>query len=231
MENKKIIVYTANIGGYDYFNTPKIIDENVRYIMFTDNKIVKSDVWEINHIDFLDDSITSRKKARYLKINPHKVLPNHDISIWIDHCFTPRFNNTDKLLKDMLFYKLNSEIMIFKHSWRNCIYTEAVEVINQKLDDPSVVKSQMRKYLSENFPPNLGLFETGFIVRNNNEKVNLFNETWWSEVSEGSGRDQLSNVYAAWKTKLPITRLERGESCYNNPFLEPKQKHIVKLRF
>jgi hypothetical protein len=131
----------------------------------------------------------------------------------------------------MLFYKLNSEIMIFKHSWRNCIYTEAVEVINQKLDDPSVVKSQMRKYLSENFPPNLGLFETGFIVRNNNEKVNLFNETWWSEVSEGSGRDQLSNVYAAWKTKLPITRLERGESCYNNPFLEPKQKHIVKLRF
>jgi len=197
----------------------------------TDNKIIKSDVWEINHIDFLPQDITDRKKARYLKLNPHKVLPDHDISIWIDHCFTPRFDNAHKLLKDMLFFKMKSEIMIFKHSWRTCIYAEAAEVLLQKLDESEVVNNQMTRYMSEGFPQNLGLYETGFIVRNNNEHVNEFNDVWWSELSRGSGRDQLSNMYASWKTKLPISRLEMGKSCYDNPFLEPKVKHVVKLRF
>jgi hypothetical protein len=227
----KYIVYSANIGGYDFFNEPKIIDKNVRYILFTDNKYFKSDVWEVNYIDFLDDKMTSRKKARYLKLNPHKVLPNHDINIWIDHCFTPRFDNTIKLLNDMLFFKRKADIMIFKHSWRDCLFAEAEEVLLRKLDEPKVVKQQMKKYMSEGLPQKLGLFETGFIIRNNNEVVNKFNDLWWSEVYEGSGRDQLSCMYASWKTKLPIHRIETGKSCYDNPFLEPKQKHVVKLRF
>jgi len=227
----KIIVYTANIGGYDHFNTPTTYDKNIRYIMFTDNKIIKTDVWEINHVNFLSDDITNRKKARYIKLNPHKVLPEHDISIWIDHCFTPRFNDAYELLKNMSFFKMNSEIMIFKHTWRTCIFSEAEEVLRKKLDEPKIVKSQMRRYMSEKFPQNLGLFETGFIVRNNNEHVNKFNELWWSEVSKGSGRDQLSNMYVSWKTKLPISPIELGKSQYDNPFLEPKKNHTVLLRF
>jgi hypothetical protein len=226
----KIIVYSANIGGYDNFNHPKIYDENVRYILFTDNKYIKSNVWEISHTDFLDESLTSRKSARYFKVNPHLVLPEHDISIWVDHCFTPQFNNANDLINKMSFTN-DKNIMIFKHSWRDCIYKESEEVIKLKLDNQEIVTNQIDRYKKEGFPENLGLFETGFIVRENNKKVNEFNDVWWNEIKNGSGRDQLSNMYASWKTSLKINQLTYGVSCYNNPFLTQKNNHNVKLSF
>jgi hypothetical protein len=168
--------------------------------------------------------------ARYVKLNPHKLLPKHDISIWVDHCFTPKFNNSNLLLKNLNFTN-KCNIMIFKHSWRNCIYEESEEVLRQKLDKVEIVNSQMQKYRKEGFPPNLGLFETGFIVRRNNELVNRFNDTWSNEVMSYSGRDQLSQMYSSWKTNLSIDRITYGKSCYDNPFLERKKSHSVKLRF
>jgi hypothetical protein len=224
-----IIIYSVNIGGYDRFNTPKIYDKNTRYILFTDNKYIKSNVWEICHVDFLP-KMDNRLMARYIKLNPHKVLPKHDISIWIDHCFTPIIDDTNQLLEKLNF-KDNTEIMNFKHSWRNCIYDESIEVINQKLDNKDIVVKQIEKYRNEGFPKKLGLFETGFMVRKNNDIVNRFNETWFDEVKNFSGRDQLSQMYSSWVNNLPITQINYGKSCYDNPFLEPKIKHTVKLRF
>jgi hypothetical protein len=230
MGSKKIIVYSANIGGYDEFRIPIIYDPNIRYILFTDNKYFKSDVWEVNHVDFVNDKLDNRRKARYIKINPHIVLPNHDISIWVDHCFTPRFENVNSLINNIKFTN-NTNIMIFNHSWRSCIYQESEEVLKKKLEKPDIVKNQMEKYKKEGFPFDLGLFETGFIVRRNNDIVNNFNNVWSNEVVNFSGRDQLSQMYSSWKTKVSVDRILFGKSQYDNPFLERKKPHAVKLRF
>jgi len=226
----KTIIYSANIGDYDNFNNPVIYDKNVRYILFTDNKYIKSDVWEICHTDLINETLDSRKLARYIKVNPHIVLPKHDINIWIDHCFIPKFTNVNELFKKMEFTK-DKNIMIFPHSWRKCIYEESKKVLEQKLDSKLVVENQMLKYREEGFPKNFGLFETGFMVRRNVDKVNEFNNIWWNEINNGSGRDQLSNMYASWKTSLVVFPIKYGESTYKNPFLEPKTKHNVKLTF
>jgi hypothetical protein len=225
-----VIVYSVNIGGYDYFNSPKTYDKNVRYILFTDNKFFKSDVWEVCHIDFIDNQLDNRKKSRYIKVNPHILLPKHDISIWIDHCFTPKFNNIIELLNNLSFTE-NDNIMIYKHSWRNCIYEESDEVLKQKLDDVEIVQNQISRYQKEGFPKNLGLFETGFIVRRNNKNISSFNTVWWDEIKNGSGRDQLSCVYAGWKSNVIIKQCNYGNSVYDNPFLSKKNSHIIKLRF
>jgi len=224
----KIIIYSANIGGYDDFKTPINYDKNVRYILFTDNKYFKSDIWEVCHLDFLKEPLDNRKIARYIKTNPHLILPDHDISIWIDHCFTPSFNDSKDLLKKFSFTE-NKNIMIYKHSFRTCLYDEAKEVLIQKLDSPKIVNNQISRYREEGFPSNLGLFETGVIIRRNNNRVNEFNNLWWNEIKNGSGRDQLSNMYASWKLSLDIDRIPYGNSCYKNPFLEPKIKHNLKI--
>ena len=225
----KVVVYSVNIGGYDLFNYPTKIDENIRYVLFTDNKFFKSDVWEVNHVDFLPKNLDNRLKARYLKTNPHKVLPEHDLSVWIDHCFTPKFNDISSLLDHISFE--GNDIMCYSHDERNCIYDESVEVKKLKLDNPNSIKIQMDKYREEKFPENMGLFQSGFMFRNNNEKVNRFNDKWWSEIIEGSARDQLSQVYSSWKTGVNITPIINKGSVYNNSFLTPKTKHSIKLRF
>lgn len=220
----KIIVYSVNTGGYDNLYSPKICDPNVRYILFTDNKYFKSKIWEVNHVDFLSEIKDNRRIARYVKINSHLVLPSHDISIWIDHCYSPRINNFEKMLKENPF----ESIMSYRHDCRNCIYDEAKKIISDKLDYELTVKKQMEKYLLESFPKNIGLFDSGFTVRKNDDKVKLFNDTWWSEISNGSARDQLSQVYSSWKTKVPISSFSVGSSIYSNPYLNPKIKHPKK---
>ena len=222
----KIVVYSVSTGGYDELKTPKVYDPNIRYILFTDNKYFKSDVWEVNHIDFIEDDLDNRRKARYLKINPHLVLPNHDISIWVDHCYVPRFNNTQELLNEINFF--NNDIMCYNHDVRQCIYSESEEVKSQRLDYSEVVNSQMLKYRMEGFPHNYGLFDSGFTIRKNNEKVNEFNNIWWNEVKNFSARDQLSQVYSSWKTDVKIFPIPVGNSIYINKYLNPKIKHPKK---
>ena len=222
----KIIVYSVNTGGYDELRSPDVYDPNIRYILFTDNKYFKSDVWEVNHIDFVDSKLDNRRKARYIKINPHLVLPNHDISIWVDHCYKPRFNNAEEFLKEIGFF--NNNIMSYKHDVRQCIYSESEEVKQQRLDYDDIVNSQMSRYRIEGFPRNYGLFDSGFTIRKYNKVVNEFNDIWWSEIKNFSARDQLSQVYSSWKSGVDIKPILVGSSIYSNKYLNPKVKHPRK---
>lgn len=222
----KVVVYSVNIGGYDYFKTPKIYDPNIRYILFTDNKYFRSNIWEVCHIDFIKEKVDNRKKARYVKINSHLVLPKHDISIWVDHCYLTNFSDYDQLLTKTNFE--DCDIMCYKHNVRKCLYDEASVIIDKKLDYPNVVEKQMLKYREEGYPENNGLFDSGFMIRKNNEFISSFNQIWWEEIRDYSGRDQLSQVYSSWRVGLDICRNPIGNSIYSNEFLTPKVKHSNK---
>lgn len=220
----KIIVYSANVGGYDDLWTPTVYDPSIRYILFTDNKFFKSDVWEVNHIDFLNNpSFDSRLKARCIKTNPHNFLPHHDVSIWIDNCFKFKFTSAKEMLDDLNFKDHN--IMCYPHEVRDCIYEEGKVVIHAGLDLAHVVREQMSKYELEGFPQKYGLFQSGFMFRKNNSQVNKFNDVWWKEILRHSGRDQLSQVYSSWKTNTPISPVNGFGTVYDNKFLEKKIKH------
>ena len=223
MSDIKVIVYSANIGGYDNFISLKNYDPNVEYILFTDDTEFKSDVWEVKSVDFLTDTLDNRKKARYIKLNPHLVLPPHDISIWIDHCLEPRFEDVSELLKYLNFG--DSSIMCFPHPERDCLYDEGQVVLKLKLDTPEIVNKQMNRYHSMSFPRNYGLFENGFIVRRNNLKSKIFNETWWKEISKNSGRDQLSQMFVSWSIGVDITPILNCGLMTDNIFLSEKIKH------
>lgn len=220
---EKIIIYSVNINGYDELVTPKVFDPNVEYILFTDDPTFKSDVWNVKPVDFIDKNLDLRKRSRYVKLNPHKVLPPHDISIWVDHCFEPKISNVEQMLEEINFKASN--VMNFKHPLRNCIYDEASAVLKYSLDGVNIVNSQVKRYISIGFPMNYGLFENGFIIRRNKDKINFFNDTWWNEVKNNSGRDQLSQMYASWFTNTRIDPINVGDSMDNNPFLNKKRQH------
>jgi len=222
------IIYSVNIGGYDNLISPKIYDKNIRYILFTDNKYFKSNVWEICHIDFLNN-LDNRLKSRYIKLNPGKVLPPHDNSLWVDNNIIPNISNFNDFLVNIKF--LGNNIMLFKHRIRSCIYEESKKVLDLKKEIPNVVKKQMEKYISEGYPKNYGLFETGFMIRNNNKETNEFNEFWWNEVLNGSGRDQLSQMYSSWKTSTKITPINIGNDNVLKNRFSTYTPHIIELTY
>lgn len=225
--DKRIIVYTANIGHYDDYRNLEVIKPcPIRLIYFTDvpNPVAG---WEVIQVDksIIDDKT---KLARYYKINSHKVLPPHDISLWID-C---RFDIDIKGIIEEINKYTKDDIYQFKHprSSKYGLFSEAVSISKSKLESEEVIRRQMTKYSDENMPMEHSLYCTGIIIRQNNDKIVKFNEIWWNELRDGSKRDQLSEMYAIWKVGLNVTELFNG-TVYHNDFVKKSLKHRHKKVF
>lgn len=204
----KVIVYTANINRFDEFYNPKYQVPEYDYYYYTDVHYTESK-WKFIKIDVTGDE---RRVARYYKINSHE-LPEHDISVWIDSSF--RINGEIKELVEWAAQR-PEEVFTFGHPHRNCTYQEATACKRLKKDNDSIIDKQMHKYVKDMFPRNKGMFSTGIMIRKNTLHVHHFNKRWHQELKEGSLRDQLSIVYAAWKTNTRIRTI--AGNIYRNPY-------------
>lgn len=197
----KIIVYTCNIGHYDlYMNIPQPKDSVKFYYFMDGNKPMVGGGWKVQLIK--DSPYSNRKTARYYKINSHRVLPEHDYSVWVDARFEINPKNVYKFVEKYQRY----DMTCYEYPWRkkDCLYKEAVSCAMSKYNGSPAIYEQMKKYKAEGFPEQYGLCATGIIIRKNNDKVKKFNRIWWGEVRDFSPRDQLSHMYAVWKSGIKV---------------------------
>lgn len=183
------VIYTAISDSYDTLKDPAIITKEWRYICYTNNKDIKSDVWEIIYLDSL-----TVKQQRKIKIIPPF---EYDLCIWIDgsmkiNCDLDVFINTYH----------SGYFTLMKHPQRNCVYEEAVACIKRKKDDHNVIDEQVLAYKNRGYPADNGMVATGVIVRNNCGVVKVFCEYWWNQVERYSKRDQLSFNVSVYYCKI-----------------------------
>lgn len=192
-KKNKVVVYTAITGGYDNILLQTYVDDGFDYICFTDNPNAESGLYDVHPIPEELKSLSTVKQQRCLKINPHKYLPEYDISIWLD-------GNVELLENPLELIDKHNYIYIPQHPKRSCIYDEARECIRVKKDVPENIIPQMERYKQEGYPVKYGLVQSNIIIRkHNNPKCIQLMETWWNELKNNSHRDQLSFNYAAWK--------------------------------
>ncbi len=191
------VVYTSITGNYDDLRLPAVVNPKLKYVCFTDNKNLRSDIWNVKYVENMDN-LDNALFARQFKIRPHRFFPEYDTSIWID----ANLQIKKDLMPLMQRYQQNADILLFPHPERMCIYDEGATCIHWRKDDKKRILYQMKKYLDEQYPCDNGLMCGGCIVRNHN-KSNIIDamENWWSEVINGSRRDQISLPYALWKTE------------------------------
>jgi hypothetical protein len=191
----KLVVYTAlftNDKEYIYGTLPEYqIDTDIEFICFTNTPYLKSNTWDIRLVECDSDS---RKQARKYKMLPHKYLPDYDAWIWMDNSCLFRYDPADLFE----FYMKDSDICLHEHCDRTNIEQEAQVIIQRNLDDPVVVNKQIQRYQQEKYQDQ-GLYETGILMRRNNNNIISFNEMWWNEIDNNSIRDQISFPYVLWK--------------------------------
>ena len=197
-KNKKV-VYTCITGGYDSIIEPSYITEGFDYVCFTDNPNMDSDVWDIKPLPKETEGLSQVKKQRYVKLNPHKLFGEYDISIWVDGNVTIK-SDLNKFVNETL--KDDCSIYVPQHPARNCIYKEASAVISMRKDKKEIVNPQIERYKEEKFPENYGLLQSNILLRkHNNENCIKLMEAWFAELKDNSHRDQLSFNYVLWKNK------------------------------
>ena len=197
-KNKKVI-YTCIVGDYDGVIEPTFISNDFDYVCFTDSVYMRNGFWEIRPLPEEVKDLPKIKKQRYVKLHPHKLFPEYDLSIWVDGNVIIRGD-----LNDFLKETLKDDVSIYvpTHPSRDCVYKEYKVVLAMGKDKSSIVLPQIEKYKNEGFPKNYGLLQSNIIVRkhNNQDCINLM-EQWFEEIKNGSHRDQLSFNYIQWKNE------------------------------
>ena len=85
IKENELVVYTAFTGAYDSLKEPEFIDDNTRYVCFTQNPDLKSDMWEI--IQMEDSTLDDNRIAKQYKVFPNRYFPDNKYSFWIDGSF------------------------------------------------------------------------------------------------------------------------------------------------
>lgn len=195
--SKNIVVYTAIMGDFDVLKTPKYQGQDVKYVCYTNNKNIQSDIWEIRYVE--SDETNNRRLAKHYKLNPHLLFPEYDTSVWVDG----KFEILDNLNVYINMYRKKTPILFFPHFERNCIYREAAECISAYIADADRIVNQIADYYNQGFPFNQGLYEGGCIVRQHNDSqvINMMKE-WSDQIQKYSIRDQISLPYVFWKNEF-----------------------------
>ncbi len=215
----KVIVYTCITGNYDSVVELDHKEDNIEYLLFTNNKNLKSNTWKIKYIDEdLDDWTLCRK----VKIQYYKYLPKHDVSIYIDGAI--------KILKPIsIFLKTecdlnNYDFIGFKHQQRDCIYDELKANILCRKETVENCKKIEKFLLSESYPHHNGLLESTVIIRKDVKSVRKLVDDWFYMVKNYSRRDQLSFNYCLWKNKFSMQQIDMY--VFDNKYF----KHIGHLK-
>ena len=198
------VCYTVISGPYDKLKTPTTISKGWRYICFTDQNIV-SNIWEIHPIPEELNYLSQVKRQRCLKTQPHKYLPEHEWSVYVDANIAIEVGMW-KILRDICG---KEDFSVTRHPERDCIYVEREKCLALKKDNGVESEEQIKRYQKEGFPSHFGLNETGLLVRHNVDWVKTLDDMWWKEILNGSHRDQLSFNYCLWKGGFKVNNLDK----------------------
>jgi len=199
---QRVVIYTCIVGGYDDLLEPLVVEPEADYICVSDVPVPAGSSWK--HIPLPCDMGNDVANNRYVKMHPHVLFPDHAVSIYIDG----NIRLISAVVPLAVAAMSQASVALYQHSFRDCIYEEAVECAALGYDWRWRISGQMQRYRHDGFPAKWGLFECNVIIRNTHdpEIVRLMN-LWWGEYCGFVKRDQLSLTYLAWKNSIPINNL------------------------
>ena len=212
---KDFVIFSALVGNYDEVYQPKVVDDRFDYILFTNGTNARSlGVWQIRPIPYFNRIQTII--ARWVKTHPEALLSEYRASLWIDS----NIIITSQYVYDRVIELYQNDILVssMKHFQRDCVYEELFTILCCGFERESVVLKWGRLLRKNNYPKHNGLCETGVFYRiHSNEKVSLFDNTWWRCIEKFSRRDQFSVNYVLWLLNMNwVFFLPDGKSVYNS---------------
>jgi len=173
----KIVIYTANVGGYDSIKLPEKLEPRFDYVLFTDVPVRDTGIFQVKPITYFSDDPT--RTARFVKTHPHMLLSDYDLAIWIDSSIL--------ILGDIYplvdaFVKSKMGVGAIPHPSRKDIYEEAESCILREKDNANTIKAQVDHYKALGFMHD-DLIESGLMMFDlKKDKVHKFLNTWWQKL-------------------------------------------------
>jgi len=169
-----VLIYSANMGGYDQRHTH--VEQTIPV--------------EFAYFDQPQFGLTPMMEAKWHKLHPPE---GYDYTIWIDASMRIKSPHFAKYCVD----SAKDRWALFRHPDRDCAYVEAAFSQDMKKYYDCPIREQMAHYKADGFPEGFGLWACTMIARSKWGKE--LNEAWWTENQKWSFQDQVSFPYLLWK--------------------------------
>lgn len=211
----KIAVFSGVSGGYDTIKPPATLDPRFDYILFTDTPVKVPDIYDVRPIPYVD--LDKTRSARFVKTNPHNLLSDYDIAVWVDANIMIT-GDLYTIINDVLASK--KPLGAMKHPVRESAYDEMHMCIQAGKDDIDAITQQQEAYKKKGYKSK-DLIESNVLVYDlRGGKLNGFLNDWWNHIDRYSHRDQLSINYCLDKNKVKWHAFtKRPNTARNHPEL------------
>jgi hypothetical protein len=210
---RSVVVYTAITQGYDCLRPI----EHAAAVAYCEVAADGARGWTrrelMTALPVECRGLDPNRRAKWFKLHPHCLFPDHDVSIWIDGSVALRAP------LERWVPELRAPWAVFPHHARRCILEEAAACGAAAKDDPVRMFRQVARYFAEGYPRHHGLAENTIIVRRHADPTVIqVARRWWREIVDQSPRDQLSFDYCCWKEGFRYQRLPG--TVWENPLFE-----------
>lgn len=216
--NKKLI-YSVVTNSYDKVKPVKVFP-GFDYWLFSDNKDLNVPGWKLILIDKKPNPVLQQ---RLIKINSFLNTPGYDLTIYFDGNFE-LIGDPNKFLNT--YY--SGGFLTTKHPKRNGIFEEAKEILRKRKDTAEKLELALNYSKNVGYGDDLGLFETGFMVRDKSPETEMVERKWAEILEQTSHRDQLSLPIASFLTKVKISTIPRSVTYQ---YVKFHRGHNFSLKF
>lgn len=212
-----VAVYSCVTNGYDRVLPPLDPVPGVDHILFTDRPDVPVRGWQVRPLQMAED-LSPALANRYHKLLPHKVLPDHGASLYLDANIQIKASLApllDAVLADP------APFAVYAHPGRTTVAEEVASCLAaDRVRDRDAIRAELEAYRAEGFPDAGTLTGNSILIRRHHDpRVIAAMETWWDLVARRSGRDQISLPYLRWKLDLPVQVL-RPHFSIESPYFQ-----------
>lgn len=217
----KIAVLTSSIGiGKKELITPKYSNKADYHAFIGNYENFICPGWDVHKaLEFTADAaFKNRRNAKIYKILPHLFLPGYDYYFWHDATHSLEADPEEVIEK----YLSSSDIAVFNHPERNCLYEEGKLVKKIGFDHSNLIEDQLAFYTDMCYPKNNGLYELSCRVQRNTELTQTMGLMWWEQICMFSSRDQISFPFVCNRLNITPTIIPGKATTMNGNNIMPQ---------
>lgn len=187
-------IYTAIFGGFDTLREQPT-QPGFDMVCFTDDPTLTSNQWRVVHAKSRGDR--PRMSAKWFKAHPHKALPRHSRTVWVDAGVQIQ---REDFAATVLDASRSSGLSLIQHPTRDAVRAEALFCLDLPKYQGQPMLEQVDHYRHrKGFPDTSGLWAGGVMGRDNRRVIRRLSNQWWRENRRWTYQDQLSLPYLLWK--------------------------------
>lgn len=217
-QGPRTLVYTCTFQSYDNLLSPLRRTPGATFLHFSDRRAPLTPGWRFRPLPPEAADLPQNEANRYCKLLPHRVLPEADVSIYVDGNILVLDDLTPLIAE---FLASDADIALFPGEDDRTVEEEIELVLQGDRLSPAraeAARAQLAAYRGQGLA-RLPITMNGVLFRRHGRpRLDALMEAWWQETEAWAMRDQFSLPPLLARSEVSVHRWDWQFFYVENPY-------------